>query len=187
MLIIMAGLPGTGKSTLAQALAQSLPALVLDKDQVRAALFPPEAIAYSARQDDLVVHVLLLLVAYYLDLDPQRWLILDGRPFTRQHQVQQVLDFASAGAERLGFYAGREIPLRFIECICSEELARRRLERAARRGTHPAANRDYALYRRMKASAEPLRVPRLVVDTGVDLSACLQQCLDYLRQRPSTN
>jgi DNA polymerase III delta prime subunit len=180
VLIVMAGLPGTGKSTLAKALARALPGLVLNKDQARAALFPPEAIAYSASQDDLVVHILLLLAAYYLDLDPLRWLILDGRPFTRQAQVQQVLDFARPETGRLGFCAGREIPLRFIECVCSEALARQRLERAVQRGIHPAANRDYALYRRMKTSAEPLSVPHLVVDTGADLSVCLRQCLDYL-------
>lgn len=180
MLIVMAGLPGTGKSTLAKALARALPGVVLNKDQARAALFPPEEIAYSALQDDLVVHVLLLLAAYYQDRDPQRWIILDGRPFTRQYQVQQVLDFASATTARLGLCAGREIPLRFIECVCPEAVARQRLERAARRGAHPAANRDYALYRQMKASAEPLQVPHLVVDTAADPSVCLQQCLNYL-------
>jgi predicted kinase len=181
VLIVMAGLPGTGKSTLAMALAQALPGVVLNKDQARAALFPPEEIAYSAPQDDLVMHILLLLAAYYLDRDPQRWLILDGRPFTRQYQVQQVLDFASATTGRLGFCAGREIPLRFIECVCSEAVARQRLGRVADRGAHPAANRDYTLYRQMKASAEPLQVPHLVVDTAVDLSVCLQQCLGYLK------
>ena len=41
MIVIMAGLPGTGKSTLAQALAQRLPGAVLDKDAIRAALFEP--------------------------------------------------------------------------------------------------------------------------------------------------
>ena len=176
----MAGLPGTGKSVLAGALAQALPGLVLDKDQARLTLFPPGAIAYSSQQDDLVVHILLLLAAYYLDQDPQRWLILDGRPFTRQYQVQQVLDFASSTAGRLGLYAGREIPLRFIECVCPEAVARQRLERSACRGAHPAANRDYALYRQMKTSAEPIQVPHLVVDTVEDLSVCLRQCLGYL-------
>jgi dephospho-CoA kinase len=180
MLIVMAGLPGTGKSTLAGALAQALPGLMLDKDQARLALFPPEAIVYSSQQDDLVVHILLLLAAYYLDQDPRRWLILDGRPFIRQYQVQQVLDFASAKTGHLGLCAGQEIPLHFIECVCPEEIARRRLENAVRTGTHPAANRDYVLYRQMKASAEPIQLPHLVVDTAADLSTCLQQCLDYL-------
>ena len=39
MIVIMAGLPGTGKSTLARALAQRLAGAVLDKDEIRAALF----------------------------------------------------------------------------------------------------------------------------------------------------
>jgi predicted kinase len=41
MLIAMAGLPGSGKSTLATCLEPRLGAVVLDKDRVRAALFPP--------------------------------------------------------------------------------------------------------------------------------------------------
>ncbi len=35
MLIVMVGLPGTGKSTLAKALARALPGLVLNKDRAR--------------------------------------------------------------------------------------------------------------------------------------------------------
>ncbi len=126
----------------------------------------------------MVVHI-LLLAAYYLDLDPQRWLILDGRPFTRQNRVQQVLDFASAMTEHLGFYAGRRSRCVLLS-VCSEEVACQRLERAARRGAHPAANRDYALYHQMKVSAEPIQMPHLVVDTAANLSVCLPQCLDYL-------
>ena len=40
MLIAMAGLPGTGKSTLATALADALPAVVLDKDKLRTGSYP---------------------------------------------------------------------------------------------------------------------------------------------------
>jgi predicted kinase len=39
-LVIMAGLPGTGKSTISRVLAAEVGGLVLDKDNVRAALFP---------------------------------------------------------------------------------------------------------------------------------------------------
>src|SRR5262245_27920071 len=41
MLIMMAGLQGSGKSTLARHLADALPGIVLNKDTIRAALFPP--------------------------------------------------------------------------------------------------------------------------------------------------
>jgi predicted kinase len=44
----MAGLPGTGKSTLARVLANDLGGVVLDKDVIRAALFPAALIEYSS-------------------------------------------------------------------------------------------------------------------------------------------
>src|SRR5947209_2269421 len=46
MLIAMAGLPGTGKSTLARQMARALSGVVLDKDVIRAALFPPALVEY---------------------------------------------------------------------------------------------------------------------------------------------
>ena len=50
MLVALAGLPATGKTSLAGQLAARLPGLVLDKDRIRSCLFPPEEVAYSAGQ-----------------------------------------------------------------------------------------------------------------------------------------
>ncbi|MGH8964226.1 MAG: AAA family ATPase, partial [Actinomycetes bacterium] len=44
----MAGFPGIGKSTLACALTTRLHAVVLDKDRIRAGLFPPSYVDYTA-------------------------------------------------------------------------------------------------------------------------------------------
>jgi adenylylsulfate kinase-like enzyme len=52
--VLLAGLPATGKSTLARALAERLEgAAVLDKDRVRAALFPGDMVDYTTEQDEL--------------------------------------------------------------------------------------------------------------------------------------
>ncbi len=121
MLIAMAGLPGTGKSTLATALADALPAVVLDKDKLRTGLIPPEKIEYSRAQDDYVFELLLKAAEY--NLNRGRHVILDGRTFTRRYQVERVVLFANeVGAE-----------LHFIECVCPEALALQRLaeDRAA--------------------------------------------------------
>ena len=66
MLIVMAGLPGTGKSTLAGRLAAELGGVVLNKDAVRALLFPPPVLDYSREQDDLVMQAIYAAAANIL-------------------------------------------------------------------------------------------------------------------------
>ena len=70
MIILMAGLPGTGKSTLARELAHRTDGAVLGKDEVRAALFAPEDIEYSVAQDDFVMDIMLQAATYLLNKNP---------------------------------------------------------------------------------------------------------------------
>ena len=175
MLIAMAGLPGTGKSTLARALAEDLrydgiDAIVLDKDETRAALFPPPTIEYSTEQDDLCVEIMLQVAAFLLRRDPEQVILLDGRTFTRRSQVEHV----TSAAERLS------PPLIFIECRCDETTALRRLKDDHAQGRHPAANRSAALYLELRARADPLVIPHLVVDTDGPLEEAVRRCRAYL-------
>jgi predicted kinase len=117
LIVAMAGLPGTGKSTLARALAEKVPAVVLDKDSARAALFPSGEIEYSARQDDFVVGILFQVAEYYFQKDPGRVVILDGRTFSKKAQVDALVRYCQEH--------GRE--LKVIYCTCSEQVARARL------------------------------------------------------------
>jgi len=171
VLIAMAGLPASGKSTLATCLAQELRAVVLDKDQVRAALFPDPVLDYSAVQDDIAMAAIYQGAAAILRADPQRVVILDGRTFLLPDQLKPFLDLCASVGEQA----------RIIECVCDDDIARRRLEEDLAAHRHPARNRTYALYLSMKAKAQPLTVPHLVVDTGrLPLTECVRQCLDSL-------
>jgi adenylylsulfate kinase len=176
MLIAMAGLPGTGKSTLAGRLAEALGGVVLDKDQVRAALFPPAVRDYSAWQDDLCMAALYSAAGCILRTFPRRAVVIDGRTFLRDRQVRDLLAVAAPL---------NEVP-RFIACVCADEVAQGRLEGDQLRGEHPAGNRTYDLYLALKAAAEPLPVPHLVVDTGrLSPEECLGRCLGYLAGEPA--
>jgi hypothetical protein len=63
-------------------------------------------------------------------------------------------------------------------------VAKQRLEDDLAKGIHPAKNRTYALYLAVKARAEPIQLPHLVLDTGqMTVEACLQRCLLYLQSR----
>ncbi len=176
MLIAMAGLPGTGKSMLAHHLAHALAAIILDKDAIRATLFPPAWVEYSTEQDDFCMSVMFQVSAYVLRKDPRHPVIFDGRTFSRQYQVMALKRLA----EEL------QTPLRIIECVCSDETARQRLEEAASgKERHPAENRDYTLYLEIKAHFEPINEPKLVVNTDEDLARCLDRCLSYVRNDTS--
>jgi hypothetical protein len=73
------------------------------------------------------------------------------------------------------------VPLKIIECVCSDDTARSRLERAVSQGEHIAANRDFDLFLSVKAGFEPIEEPKLVVNTDNDLATCVEQCLRYLK------
>ena len=170
MIVIMAGLPATGKSTLCRALAKQLRGVVLDKDIIRAALFPPERIEYSAAQDDFCQSLMLQAAAYLLARDPGAVIFFDGRTFSRRYQIEAVIESAKA----LG------TPFRTIECTCSEETARQRLDRDQAAGHHPAANRTFELYQGLKAEFEPIAEPKLVVNTDRPLDECVARAKEFI-------
>ncbi len=171
LLIAMAGLPGSGKSTLARRLGELLPAVVLDKDTVRAALFPYPEVDYSTRQDDFCFAIVLQTASYLMDKG--RTVIVDGRTFTQRYQVERLLRFCRAAG------AMTEI----IECVCPEEDAQQRLSLDNALSLHMAANRDFNLYQKLKAQASPIQLPHLQVDTTHSLEECAAACLEYLRER----
>jgi predicted kinase len=171
MLIAMAGLPGTGKSTLAQHLADACAGIVLNKDHIRAALFPIAQIEYSTSQDDFCMSIMFQVASYMLRNDPSLHIILDGRTFSRKYQVDALDQFAEEIKK----------PLHIIECICSDETAQKRLEeREAMGAKHLAGDRDYHLYLTIKAHFEPIREPKLVVNTDEDPAHSLALCFDYV-------
>ena|SRR5271165_2086049 len=161
MLILMAGLPGSGKSALSRALAVELGGTVLDKDQVRAALFTPTYIEYSTEQDDFCMGIMLKVAGYLFRKEPAQRVYLDGRTFSRTYQLARATGFAEALSQ----------PWRILECVCSEETARRRLAEAG----HPAANRNFDLYLQVKARFEEITLPKTLIDTDQPLEACVQQ------------
>ncbi|HET9253643.1 MAG TPA: AAA family ATPase [Pseudonocardiaceae bacterium] len=169
MIVQLAGLPGTGKSSLAQELLRRLGsgALLLDKDRVRHTLFGPAHTLYTREQDDFCAVTMLRTAAWQLRRAPGSVVILDGRTCTRAYQVTQVRRFAARIAQ----------PLRLIECVCAESTVAHRLRSDS---THSAANRDIHLYRRLRASADPIPEPKLCLDTDQPLGWCAERALAYL-------
>ena len=169
MIVQMAGLPGTGKTTLANALRTQLGqgALLLDKDHVRHALYGPTHTTYTREQDDFVITLLHQVATRHLTAADSNTVILDGRTCLRRYQIRQALDLADATGHQL----------RIVQCVCAEATARRRL---AADTAHPAANRTGELYTRLRATADPITEPHAVINPDSPSHTCLRQLLEYL-------
>ncbi len=169
-ILALAGLPGTGKSTLARELARELGAPLLDKDRVRAALFAPAEIEYSREQDDLVMECVWRALEFHARRGVEA-VVLDGRTYSRKTQVEEL----RRQAARLG------ARLALIECVAAPETVYARLARDAAAGTHPAGNRSLELYERLSAESEPIAGSKLVLATDTrPLAALVSAALMHL-------
>jgi predicted kinase len=166
--VVFAGLPGTGKSTLARALAERLGAAILDKDRVRGALFPDALTDYSAEQDQLCMRAMLEAAAYLTQRRRVQSIFFDGRTFSTQGQIEEVLQAARQAGARW----------RILHVTCADAVAEERLARSD--PGHPAKNRDPALYRRIKQHFEAILQPKLEVDTTLGIDRRLAAVEGYL-------
>jgi adenylylsulfate kinase len=176
--VILAGLPATGKSTLARALAGRLDAATLDKDRIRCAIFGDAFTDYTREQDNLVMRAMLEAAASLTARGRPAFIVFDGRTFARNAQLDAVIGAAKeAGAA-----------WRILHLSCSDQTAEERLERLDRvepgEERHPARNRNLALYRRLQQDFQPIPHAKLEIDTTLGIETQLDAICSYLDGGP---
>lgn len=148
MLIIVCGLPGSGKSSLSKELAKLFTAVHLNSDAIRKKLFPQPT--YSEEEKRMV----------YVEMAKQAGEILDrgngviaDATFSRK-EYRRILEAEAAKTGAKVF---------IIRCMLHEYEIKKRLERRQVSGKSPS-DADYEVYVKLKESFEPLDEPHLEVD-----------------------
>jgi predicted kinase len=153
LIVLFCGLPGVGKTRLANELAPLINAVVLSTDKLRKELISKPT--YTKEEKELIYDV-MLLVARYLHNEGGVNCILDATFNTEESRRKARKKLAGVSLEHIYI----------VECVCPEDIVISRLK--ARRGDYSDA--DIGIYRKMKQLYEPVKEKQrhIVADTSLD-------------------
>lgn len=180
-LIIMAGLAGTGKTTVAQSLAQALGAIVVSSDVVRKKLagIPPVEHRYEGFQRGI----------YTPEFTRNTYDALFGEArATLEHGESAILDasFQKAADRKRARDLAVALSARFlaIECVLPESEAKRRLDR--RLDQVSASDGRWEIYQKQKTTFESIsELPdseHFIVDTSHNWNDALARIVEKTDQ-----
>ncbi|NIL97644.1 MAG: AAA family ATPase [Planctomycetales bacterium] len=179
LLVVVRGLMGTGKSTLAERLAEGLGSELLSTDVVRRELYPaaPAGLSYGAgpycAEDRRQVYQAMLTKAEQL-LAHGMSVVLDGT-FLFADLRTQAVQIARRNAA---------VPL-IVHCQCPPDLAAQRIaDRLASGPGRSDARPDLQAAQRVEQEGDPPGLPVLNVDTTHSVGSLLETVLQRLAQQP---
>jgi len=159
VLIAVSGLPGTGKTYLCNRLAERLPVLLLESDALSKTLF--QVPGYSTTESKKLFKTIYLLIERLLKKGVS--LVLDATNLTENNR-----EYLYSIADRF------HVKLILMQVYASPKIVRERLEkRAEEKGNNSDA--DWAVYNKMKLSAERIWRNHRLVDTSVDIIPALEE------------
>lgn len=172
-LVMISGLPGSGKSYFAEQLAQRLPAVVIRTDEVRKILFPKPT--YQGWESGVVYLTSQRLAKQYL-LSGKN-VIFDGTNLTESSRKQIYRIAADAGTQ-----------LAIVETFAPEQAIRKRLRQRARGGGETyQSDATWDIYLEMRRRQQPIKREHWTVDTSKDFGPDLDRIIKSVTEGDQQN
>ena len=168
VVIALCGLPGTGKSHFASALASRIPCLVLGSDRMRKILVPEPR---YTRQE----HARVFRAAHAL---------LEGLLAQGYRVVFDATNLTERAREPLREIAARvNVPLVLVQFDAPPALVRQRLARRSRGEINDTwSDADWRIYCRLYPGQEPVAGPHFDVDSSQSIEPTLEKVVNLLKQ-----
>jgi len=166
-LILITGLPGIGKTTLARELARQTKGIHFDLDDTKRVIVPENMVTESIDPHEF-------RYKYYAEA------IRRLPELFAQSSAQIVImdeTFHLQGFRQMWDEAARQLKIRlhWVEAVCDEEIVKERLSIGKDRGNHILVDQGYQMYLLFKEAFEPLQGPHVVVDTNKDIVPQVQR------------
>lgn len=165
-LIVVSGLPGAGKSTLAGSLADALDATVLVKDVIEASLWRRGV--GREQESFLVAHEVMTALAAH-ELSRGRTVVLDTVATTEKVRTDWRRLAQSAGARFL-----------IIVCVCRDEGEHRRRLEGRTRGIPGWPELTWTDVEKVRARFEPWADEHLTLDSMESVAENLRRAIAYV-------
>ncbi len=167
-LIVLSGLPGTGKSYLCRRLAEKLSIGVLESDVLRRVLFP--APTYAPDESLRLFQACYSLIEMLLKKGTS--LALDATNLEESHRERLYYICDQSGAKLIMVWV--EAP---------PEVVKERLASRAR-GVNPEdhSEADWRIYQRMRLNVGRIRQNHFVVDTSKDITPAIDKIVRETRR-----
>ena len=165
MIVVVFGLPGSGKSYFAERLAKKLDSRYVNSDRLRRKMFPTRS--YSEREKAMVYSA--MLDDMEKSIANKEKLVLDAT-FHSQASRKPFIDKAAEG-------------IVFIEVQADEQIIKHRLQK-----TRQYSEADFEIYKLIKGAWEPLEVPHLILkSTNDNIDSMLQQAIAHIKNDKGAN
>lgn len=161
VLIVVSGLPGTGKTYFSRNLAERIPLVTLESDVLRKALFPEPA--YSPEESSMLFRAVHFLIAGLLKKGIS--LVLDATNLS-EHYREYLYNIA----EQL------KVKLILIYLEASPEVVSERLK-ARHEEAENRSDADWAIYQKMKPTVEKIKRKHYVINTAYDITPALNKII----------
>jgi len=160
-IIVVSGLPGTGKSYFCRRLAERLPFLILESDALRKQLFPVPT--YSASESTHLFRTIYYLIEELLKKGMP--VILDATNLSERHR-ERIYNIA----ERLN------ARLIMVRVEAPPELVQKRLKkRLGKINPEDNSDADWTVYQKMKTTVQKINRNHFTVDTSKDITPALDK------------
>lgn len=161
MIVIVFGLPGTGKSFFASRLAERIKAEYLSTDQIRFKMIKSRT--YGNEEKMKVYHEMLTLTKSFASKN--RHVVLDGTFY--QEKIRQMF---------ISMASFLKVRMFFIEVIAQDLLVKERVNNKRR-----DSEADYSVYLKIKGLFEPMGEKHLTIESKRDnIEDMLQQATEAL-------
>lgn len=167
VVIALMGLPGAGKSIVAQALSERMGLRRVCRDQIRAALFPQ--CNYSFVEKRAAFRGVLLALEINCMLGSGS--VIDGMTFSRRAELDRVAELASR-------HGVATLPLLLD---CPPDLARERVARDIAEQRHVAADRTPETVNDVLARREPPPPETLIIDATLEPERMCETAIAAIR------